>query len=296
MPPGLLQWVMEGCVMDLKQIKLVALDLDDTLLNFKGQLLPATKQAIEELLRLGIEVVIASGRPYASLPEAVLSIPGIRYAVTSNGAAIHQVPGGKRIHGFTLTCEAVEVILSVTENEPVLLETFIGGVAYADARYVQDPVRYGAGEKAIGYIQRTRNPVDNIRGFIKENCGKLDSIDVICPQPEWKSVYAEKISALTQDVYLTTSCRQLLEISDDQAGKASALRHLCNKLEIEPGQCAAFGNAENDVDMIRFAGLGVAVSNATQVCLEAADLICGSNDEEGVAKVLWDMIKEITGC
>ena len=61
-------------------------------------------------------------------------------------------------------------------------------------------------------------------------------------------------------------------------------------------ECAAFGNAENDVDMLRFAGLGVAVANATPACLEAADLICGSNREDGVAKILWQIIKEKTGC
>ena len=277
--------------MDLKKIKLVALDLDDTLLNSQSQLTHNTKEALLALIRLGVEVVIASGRPFSSLPVCVLSMPGIRFAVTSNGAAIQQVPDGMRIHGYTLSCQAVDVILSVTEQEPVLLETFIEGIAYADARYVQDPVKYGASKNAIGYIQRTRHPVENIRAFIEENCGKLDSIDIICPQPDWKWGYLEKIKAQTPDVYLTTSCRQLLEISDIQAGKSAALKYLCDRLGLQADQCAAFGNAENDVDMLQFAGLGVAVANGTPACLAAADLICGSNEEDGVAKVLWDIVK-----
>lgn len=282
--------------MDLKTIQLVALDLDDTLLNEKSQLTPGTKDALQALIRLGVEVVIASGRPFSSLPETVLSVPGIRFAITSNGAAIQQVPGGERIHGSTLSCHAVDVILSVTEQEPVLLETFIEGIAYADARYVADPVQYGASEHAVGYVQRTRRPVENIRVFITEHCGKLDSIDIICPQPEWKWGYLERIMALTSDVYLTTSCRQLLEISDIQAGKASALQHLCAQLNLTADQCVAFGNAENDIDMLQFAGLGIAVSNATPACLAAADRICGSNAEDGVAQVLWEIVHEKTGC
>ena len=282
--------------MDLKSIRLIALDLDDTLLNEESQLTSSARQALEKLTALDVEVVIASGRPFASIPAFVLSVPGIHYAVTSNGAAIHRVPEGERVHGYTLSHEAVQVILEITEHEPVLLETFIAGVAYADARYVADPVQYGASEQAIGYIQRTRHPVDNIRMFIEENCGKLDSIDIICPQPEWKWDYLEKISEKTGDVYITTSCRQLLEISDRQAGKASALQYLCRKMNLTAMECAAFGNAENDVDMLRFAGLGVAVANATPACLEAADLICGSNRDDGVAKILWQIIKEKTGC
>lgn len=274
----------------MKNIKLAALDLDDTLLDSQGQLSHYSRQVLQQAIARGITVVIASGRPYASLPEAVLSIPGIRYAVTSNGAAIHQVNTGERLCGFTLSREDVEKILTVTRGEPVLLETFIDGRAYADHRYVADPVRYGAGEKAVDYIHRTRQPVENIRTFIRENCGKLDSIDIICPQPEWKAVYRQRLEQLGAAVYLTTSCRQLLEISDQRAGKESALQYLCKLLDLQPQQCAAFGNAENDIGMLRFAGLGVAVANATPACLAAADVVCGDNDSDGPAKLLAELL------
>lgn len=275
----------------MKNIKLVALDLDDTLLNSDGKLSLYSRQVLVQLSAQGITVVIASGRPYTSLPLSILSIPGVEYVVTSNGAAIYRVSSGKRLHGFTLSCDAVKKILTVTEGEPVLLETFIDGIAYADARYVSDPVRYGAGERAVTYIRRTRHSVENIRDFIRENCGKLDSIDIICPQPEWKAVYRQRLEAAGAAVYMTTSCRQLLEISDRQAGKESALRYLCTQLNLQPAECVAFGNAENDIGMLRFAGLGIAVANGTPACLQAADKICGDNDSDGPERFLNQFIK-----
>lgn len=278
--------------MDYERIQLMALDLDDTLLHTDSTLSQNTQQAIRTLIDLNIEIVIASGRAFASLPEDVIKIPGLHYAITSNGAAIYRICDGKRIHGVTLSPSAVEAILSVTQDEPVLLEAFINGVAYSDSRYVKDPVKYGCGAIHVNYVRKTRNPVENIRYFLRQNCGKLDSIDIICPQPEMKAYYARKVAQAAPDAYLTTSCRQLLEISDQNAGKAAALRTLCQMKGLTAQQCAAFGNAENDSQMLRFAGLGVAVANATEDCLKAADFITSSNDEDGVAQVLWKIIKE----
>lgn len=79
-------------------------------------------------------------------------------------------------------------------------------------------------------------------------------------------------------------------------GKGASLRRLCELLSV-PAQCvAAFGNGDNDADMLSFAGLGVAMENATEACIAASDAVCASNDEHGVAqmiyKILGDMEKQ----
>ena len=85
-----------------KDIRLIALDLDDTTLCSDGSLADKTREAIEAAISSGIEVVIASGRAFNSLPRAVAEICGIRYAITSNGAAVTKNPGGERIVSLTL--------------------------------------------------------------------------------------------------------------------------------------------------------------------------------------------------
>ena len=278
--------------MGYETIQLLALDLDDTLLHPDASLSPVGRQVLLEAMDAGLEVVLASGRPFGSLPQFLLQLPGLRYAITSNGAAIHRIPDGKKLHGFTLSEQALEAILQVAERLPVLLEGFIQGIAYADARYVEDPVRYGCRPEHISYVQRTRRPVEHMPDFLRQHSTQLDSVDLICADPAEKPQFAQLIAQATQEVYITTSCRQLLEISDRRAGKDAALETICQWHGLSLSQCAAFGNAENDVPMLRAAGLGVAVANATEDCLAVADLVTRSNAEDGVAAVIQEILRQ----
>ena len=137
-------------------IRCIALDLDRTTLDEHGRLPEENRRALEAAMARGVHVVIASGRPLGSLPADVLAVPGIEYAVTSNGAAVWQLTTGTCIYRLTMTPRSVEVILDLTKNEPVALEIFIRGEAWAAADYVRDPVRYGATPQAIAYIQGCR--------------------------------------------------------------------------------------------------------------------------------------------
>lgn len=268
-------------------IRLIALDLDDTTLRSDSTLDPVTADALRDAAAAGAEIVIASGRAFASLPKDVLSLGVVRYAVTSNGAAVVDAVSGERIISFCLSKTAVDGILSRFSDE--LLECCIAGRAYTDRRYVLDPVAYGCSPEYIEYVKTTRTPVDDMPSFIRENETRLDSVDVVCRTPERR----ERLFSLAEtidDVYLTSSSPRLVEISAAESGKGASLRKLCSKLSI-PAECvAAFGNGDNDADMLRFAHLGVAVENATDKCKAAADHICPANDENGVAQTLRKII------
>ena len=271
-------------------IRCVALDLDGTTLNSQGKLSERTRQAIRAVLERRIHVIVASGRPVSSLPEEVVGIPGIRYAVTSNGAAVRDLETGEILREYKLTPEAAEEILGLTEGMDVAYETFIAGIPYAQASYVADPVRYGAAATAVSYVRRTRKPVEDIRGFIRRHKEELDSIDVVIR--EGKEALWKKLETQVEDIYVTSSVPQLLEISYKEAGKASGVRFLLDHLKIAREHLAAFGDGDNDSGMLRLAGVGVAVANAVPGCLAAADRITGSNDEDGVAAELERILAE----
>lgn len=152
---------------NFKDIRLIALDLDDTTLRSDGSLAAETKTAIETAIRSGLEVAIASGRAFNSLPREVTGISGIRYAITSNGAAVVRVPDGKRIVSLTLRENTVHRLLELFGTE--LLECFIDGQAYCDARYMADPLRYGCSEAYVEYVKTTRLPVEDMAGFMRDN-------------------------------------------------------------------------------------------------------------------------------
>ena len=270
------------------EIRCIALDLDGTTLNSKGQLSERNRKAIERALEHHIQVIIASGRPLASLPEEVARIPGIRYAVTSNGAAVCDLDSGKTLKEYQLTGKSVEEILALTSGMDVAYEVLKGGIPYAESSYVEDPVRYGASAMAVPYIQRTRRPVEDIQGFIRAHRDELDCMDVVIR--EGKEELWKRIESEVADVYVTSSVPQLLEISYKEAGKAAAVGFLLDRLDLGWQNLAAFGDGDNDRELLKAAGIGIAVANAVPGCRKDADKVTCSNDEDGVGIELERML------
>lgn len=277
------------------RIKCIALDLDGTTLNSRGHLSERNKAAVERALREGIQVVVASGRSLHSLPEEILKIPGIRYAITSNGAAVYDLVEKKCLCQYKMTQESVEEILACLEAEDVVFETFIDGKPYAEQAYVEDPVRFGAAERAIPYIQKTREPVEGMQGFIKSHRTELDCIDVVVKSEEQKQKLWKTLEKRAEDVYITSSVCQLLEISHRNAGKESAVKFLTELLGIAREELAAFGDGHNDSGLLRYAGIGFAVGNASAECMDAADRIVSSNDADGVAEGIESILSVTIG-
>jgi hydroxymethylpyrimidine pyrophosphatase-like HAD family hydrolase len=164
-------------------IRCIALDLDRTTLNEHARLSEGNRKALEHAISKGVHIVIASGRGFASLPQDVISIPGIEYAITSNGASVYHSPSGKRLMSYTLDPESVQKILDLTAGMHLAYEAFIDGVAYAQADYVENPGLYGAAN-ATQYIQSTRIPISDFRSFLLEHRTELESIDLVVSSEE----------------------------------------------------------------------------------------------------------------
>lgn len=270
----------------LTKIKCIALDLDGTTLTTGKEISAATREALSRAMAAGITVIVASGRAFASLPREILEIEDIRYAITGNGAAMVSLPSGACLKRNVLSRESVEKILEGTRREAVVYEGFIEGIAYADVSFVSDPAAYGIYGRGIEYIRQTRRPVENIAGFLKENADRLDSMDMLVLDDEKISPVSAWLRNEVPDIYLTSSMRKLLEVSNRDGGKHSGVRFFSEYLGILPEEIAAFGDADNDVDMLRYVGYGVAMANASDNCKAAAGYITKSNDEDGVAYAL----------
>lgn len=264
-------------------IKLIALDLDRTTLNSESRLSPGNRAALEAAIAQGIHVVIASGRAFDSLPSDVVSLPGLEYAITSNGASVWHLPTKTCLHSTTLPPEAVRTVLEVTASETLTYEGFIRGKAFGDINYIRNPEKFGAIPQGVLYVQKTRTLVEDIRGFLLEHIQELESMDVVVSDQAMKEKVTAMLSPHLSGVYLTSSSPQLLELSNAAAGKHSGVRFLMNRLGISPEETAAFGDGDNDADLLAFVGFGVAVENASPACKAAADFITKHHDEDGVA-------------
>ena len=273
------------------EIRCIALDLDRTTLDEHGHLPEENRRALEEAMAQGVHVIIASGRPLGSLPRDVLAVPGIEYAVTSNGAAVWQLTTRTCIHRLTMTPRSVKDILDLTEHEPVALEIFIRGEAWAQADYVRDPMRYGATPQAVVYIQSTRRPAADIRALIRQNMGELDSLDLVMGDRGLEYRLRETLRLNVPDLYITSSVPGLIELSHRDGGKHSGVRFVAEHLGIPAGAVAAFGDGDNDVDLLTWAGCGIAVANATPACLAAADAVTRDHRENGVAWGIREILR-----
>ena len=271
-------------------MKCVALDLDGTTLDRQGKLSPANRQAIEAAIAQGVHVVIASGRSYDTLPKKVLSIPGIEWAITCNGAAVYQVPEGQVRCRHTMTPASVETIFQVAAGERATYEAFIEGVAYADRRMLEDPVKYGCTPMGAKYVQATRKPVPDIVQFIRDHNQELDSIDLVLHTQEDRDRLWKILEQKSDELYITSSVYHLLELSNHRGGKANGLRWVLDQIGVTPEETVAFGNADNDIDLLNLAGVGIAVADATDSCRAAADRCTRASYEDGVAVALLELL------
>lgn len=268
----------------MKNIRLLALDLDGTALRSDGSLSEYNRTALMEAREAGIHIAAASGRSHVSLPDEILSLPCVEYAITSNGAVVYDMKRKERLQVYYLKAASVEGLLRIAEEAGVMVEGFLDGVPYSQHDYVEDPVRFGANPEAVAYVRRTRRPVEDIYSFLRFHKEELESLDLITGVPQKKEALRKRIQKEVKDIYLTSAVPMLLEASDSHGGKASGLAFLAGRLGIGSSEVAAFGNAENDLDMILWAGRGIAVANAPETVRMRADEETESNDEDGVGR------------
>jgi len=134
-------------------IKCIALDMDCTTLNKAGKLSEGNRQALEYAIAKGVEIIIASGRSYGSLPKDVCAVAGIHYAITSNGAAVYRVPGGEKVRQLHMEAKTVGDVMRLTEGEHIAYEVFIDGGRTATGA---DAIEWT--KKVVGYGVRTVLP------------------------------------------------------------------------------------------------------------------------------------------
>ena len=272
----------------MMKVKCIAMDLDHTTLYDSNTLSPGNRRALEDAIAEGVHVIIASGRSLEALPVCVTGIPGIEYAITSNGAAVYRLSDGKCLRRLYTDPAFVEELIDLMlrcgfGTEPIGCEMFMGGQPYCQKAFYEDPHKYGESQFGVDYIKGTRIPVEDTIGFLREHREELDGIDLLVPTAEWKQRLTEELTQIRTPYFLTASVPQRLEFGNIESGKASGLRYLLDLLGIRAEETATFGDADNDCDMLEMAGYGIAVANATPACLAAADHVTKDCLEDGVA-------------
>ncbi len=265
-------------------VKLIAMDLDGTLLNSQKVISPENQKALENARERGILLAVSTGRAMRTIPSCVLDNPVFSYFIASNGAEIYSGEPRELLHSVNLSSSSVEKVLQAAEGRTLGVEAFVRGAAYGDASYVQRPWEFGMPKASIGYIKKTREPVEDICSFILENREQLSALDLITGDQELCDKLIHDLRECGEPLYITASMDNRIEIMHSSAGKAAGMGWICSREHILPEEAAAFGDADNDLDMLSFAGRGIAMGNSPDHVKEQADSVTGDHDHHGVAE------------
>ncbi len=271
--------------------KCIAFDLDFTILNSDKEMSDRMRQALLAAAKKGIALVPVSGRAFTTIPEEILSMEGVSYVVSSNGSAIYETKTRARIHENLLQARDVRRIMRSVGNffleGQITYEAFVNGVAYASADYVRNPAAFGIYPGGVAYIKQSRKPERFIIDFIFDHAKELESLDFILKNEGLFGMIESTVKRNAEQISVTSSVPFRMEILSSEAGKGNGLSYVLHQLGISPEETIAFGDGDNDADMLSLAGIGVALQNATKKCKDAAAYITeASVDEDGVAAFL----------
>lgn len=267
------------------QIKMVGLDLDGTLLSEKKELLPYTMDVLRRALDSGIVVLVATGRPWMGVPEELRKFPGMRYALTSNGARVIDTDTGEILEEHLLPPELAKKTLEICGKYDTLQEVYFDGQGYAEADKMAHVEKYHRNPNMWEYFRTTRKPVEDLFGMIdRENRG-LDKVQALFADMEERKKAWKDLEAV-RGLELVGSLKYNIEINAAGVNKGTGLVRLGKLLGIKREEIMACGDGDNDTVMLSEVGFGVAMANAEEQVKAAADYITESNDEEGAAKAI----------
>ena len=266
-------------------IRMVALDLDGTALNSAGKLSERTKNAFARASEKDVHIVVSTGRSYRSLPEEARKLPYIEYAITSNGAHINLMSTGESVYDSFLSEKAVREVAKLYKELDCEIEVFIDGQAYMDKSYYDYIREYGLAYRNVEYVLWSRKPVEGITGLMLENSDCIENVNFCFKSTDDLESYRAKVEAIPEAT-ITSSFANNLEVGGPHTSKRTALIRLLEMTGVDRSELMCCGDAPNDIAMIEYAGIGVAVGNAWGGTKDHADYITGTNDEDGVAQAI----------
>ena len=263
--------------------KMIVLDLDDTLLRDDLTISKRTKQSLMDAQEAGVKVVLASGRPsIAMLPiaeELRLKEYG-SFILAFNGAKIINCQTGEEWFSSTLPVETAHQLYEISRREKVGIHTYVNDQIVTDEANPYTDIE--------GVLTKLEiNVVDNFIETVTEPVVKV----LMLQEPAILEKVEEKLQQeFAGSLSIMRSKPFFLEFMEEGISKGTSLNSLIKQLGISREEVIAFGDSNNDLSMIEFAGLGVAMGNASEFIKAQADFVTDTNMNDGVAKVVEEFV------
>ena len=275
-------------------VKLIAFDLDGTLLDDDKHLPRENLSALQAAYDRGIFLVPATGRILKALPEELLDLGLFRYFIFANGALVYDLQEQRALYRARIEPELAVRLCAYMDTLPVLYDCYRGDCGYMTAwMYDRAPEFFETEPHILKLVKSLRRPVPDLKQKILEDQVPLEKLQMYFRQEHMdeRARQLELVPQLFPELIASSSLRNNIEINSARAGKGNALRALCEKLDLDTSESVAFGDGLNDTDMIRAAGRGCAMQNAVPAVKEAADVIVETNNDAGVGKEIFRLLR-----
>ena len=264
-------------------IRIIALDLDGTLLTTEKQLSPENLAALRRAAEAGIQIVPTTGRFYNGMPSFIRELPFIRYAITINGAEAADVHTGEIIYKSEIPLERALELMHYLDTLPVIYDCYQdndGWISEHLKARIDSTVKDPHFRKMLHDLRR---PVPELKAFVTQRARDVQKIQFFIPTPELRLELLETLPRRFPDLAVSSSVAENIEVNSADATKGKALLALAEHIGSPRAGVMAFGDGLNDLSMIRAAGIGVAMGNACDEAKAVADWITLSCDDHGVA-------------
>ena len=267
-------------------IKLIAIDMDGTLLNSKKELLDETKQYFKNFHNKNTEtlLVLCTGRPETGIRPYLKDLGYLEenhYIISQNGANIYESQTGKRVMDAFLDSKAIQKWIELGKKHGV--SVMGGGVDYYYC-FDQEPTEWMEFDTKIVSGQLKRISIeeslntDFYKLLLMGDEEQLNEFETFIPEV-WRDEF-----------YVVRSQKYLVEVLKKGVNKAYGLEQLARELNIEPSEIVAIGDAANDIEMLEYAGLAIAMGNASEEVKSISDIVTDTNENNGVIKAIDKLI------
>ena len=278
------------------EIRVIALDLDGTLLDSEKRLSEANREALARAAEKGVLIVPTTGRFFGMMPPAVRDLPFVRYAITINGAQVYDRETDTAIVRDEIPLDMALRVMETLDRYDVIYDCYRQNWGWMTAALQDKAADYATNEHYLKMVREFRKPVPELKAHLRGTAadGDVQKIMLFARREEGKGKREEscgvldairvEMAAKFPEIKVTASTWNNIELNIKSAHKGNALKRFAEHLGLTLDNCMAFGDGMNDFTMVEAAGLGIAMANAEPEVKRVAKDVVPSNDEDGVAK------------
>ena len=263
--------------------KLIALDLDGTLLTDDKRITPRCYAALRQAAEQGHYVVPATGRALHALPDVVKALPFVRYAITINGACVSNADTGEKLLRCEIERDRALDIMAYSRRYDCMYDCYWDDAGWTERAFLERIDYYNRDEAVRRLILQTRRPVDDLISKVRREMQTVQKVQLCFHAVAERDSAWPEIAEAFPDIAVTASFSNNLELNHKSATKGNALLLLADRLGIPRSDTVAFGDSSNDLSMLRAAGVGVAMGNASDAVKAVCGAVTESNENDGVA-------------